>query len=108
MINELIYGFIYTRKFVYVALAGLLLAIGYFLSLTVFGDPRLIDNSLTFEEAHWWEIIIIFQGLILTFGLLFFSEYHCFNMARRRLWGVIIICCWPLAFLYGWLYYRRE
>jgi hypothetical protein len=108
MITKLIYGFIYTRKFVYVALVGSLLTLGYFFSLSLLGDPRTIDNGLTFKEAHWWELIILLQGLVLIFGLLFFSEYHAYTIVRKRIWAVLIMLFWPLSFIYSWLYFPSE
>ena len=99
---------IYNRKFVYIALLSAVVMWGYFLSLMAFGDPRMIDNQLFFEEMHWSEIVLMIQGLILTFILLFSSLYHSFSILGKKKWGVMILCVWPLTYVYAWMFYPNE
>jgi len=91
-----------------IALIGSLLMWSYFISLTLFGDPRIIDNSLPPERTYWWEHIIMCQGLVLTFSLLFSALYHSFTIAGRKKWVVAILLFFPLAYVYAWLYYPKE
>ena len=108
MIIKIIFGLIYTRRFVIASFLSFLLTLGYLISLTLQGDPRMIDNVLSGEEMYWWEAVIFWQGLVMIFGLFFSAVYHSFVLLNKKLWGVVILFLWPLTFVYAWLHYPKQ
>jgi len=62
MIIKIIFGIIYTRRFVIASFLSCMLTFGYLISLALQDDPRMIDNALSGEESYWWEEVIFWQG----------------------------------------------
>jgi hypothetical protein len=108
MIIKIIFGIIYTRRFAIASILSCLLTFGYVIALTLQGDPRMIDKSLSGQEMYWWEEVIFWQGLVMIFTTYFSAVYHSFILLHKKLWGVIIMFLWPLTFLYAFLYYPKK
>ena len=82
------------------AICSTLTVIAFSYAFTLSDDPRLIDGGLTFDEAYWWELLLIFLGLISIFAVLFSSLGHALKYDRNK-WFVMILLIWPLAYIYG-------
>ena len=99
---------IYRRSSVYVSLLGTIAMLGHALSLWTFGDTRIIDYRLSWEALHWWEILLLLQGLMLTFILFLATVYHSSAIAGKKVWSILIVLFWPLAFVYAWLFFPND
>ena len=88
------------KKFVLAALATFAIAIAYAFSIT--DEPRMSDGALEFSEASIIEIIIIMLAPISGITMWALTVVHSFS-SGRKIWGVVTLFAWPLAFLYALL-----
>ncbi len=96
---------IFRRKFVYSVFVSVTVFVLYFLFILSSQDPRIMDNSLGWNEAYWWEIFLILQCLIMIFGLFFFAIYHAYFILGQKKWIIFIFLFWPMAFVYAWKFF---
>jgi hypothetical protein len=87
------------RKYAYSFMSLIVLCFGYAFSLVLFDDLRMIDSALTYEEAYWWEILLVIFGLVSIFILWISSIQHAWNKGRKT-WVVLILFVWPLSLIY--------
>lgn len=81
-----------------------------FFLLTLLGvsnDPRIIDNALTINEAHWWELLLVTLGLLSMISVWLLTIHHVWNNRRKR-WIFGIIFLWPLSIVYVFFYFVRQ
>jgi hypothetical protein len=70
-------------------------------------DPRVADNKLTSEEAHWWELLLTLSG-ILSLIILWVSTIRHTFITGQNYWMLGIIFIWPLSLVYTILYPERQ
>ena len=87
-------------KFVLATAIVAIAAFGYFIALSITGDPRFDDGALYFEEAAWWELILIVALLLSVFSIWFSAMHHAFSKGRTKI-VLLILFVWPFSFIYG-------
>lgn len=71
-------------------------------------DQRMDDGSLSFSEAHIWEMILLTLFPLLTFHAMYTAAKHAYKAGRQWL-AVLSVVAWPFSYFYlGWVIYFDE
>ena len=83
------------------------LGLSYFISLDVFGDPRMTDGELVWEEMHWWERGIMLTTLASILVVWSAALQHAWRRGRKAL-AILMMLVWPVAVLYAVLRHNET